>query len=252
MPPPRASASLTVMRRSRTTRAARGGGRRRGRSELVLFALGGGLLYLATVIAITLALGEGLPLLGWAGFGVASAVVLGAGTGLAVFLVRSSRAAGAEAPTRRGVPPADVRRVLVVADGRCPGAAACRALAERLEGRCAEVLVVAPALVSAVRYLDSDVDAARAAARARLAETVAGLTAAGMAARGEIGSESPLESIADALALFPADEIVVATPPTAQANWLERGVVHRARELYDIPVSHLIVQTPEPAAAPSP
>jgi GABA permease len=105
---------------------------------------------------------------------------------------------------------------------------------------------VAPTLVSATHYLDSDVDEAREEARARLAETVAAFEAAGVVARGEIGSESPLEAIADAVAIFAADEIVVATPPSGRTNWLERGVVERARELYDQPVSHLVVEAATP------
>lgn len=212
-----------------------------GSTALVLFAVGGGIAYLATVLVITLALGGELPTVAWIGFGVAALVVLGAGSGLAVFLVRSSAAAGAEPPPRRAEAGVGVHRVLVVADEGCSGETLCRKLADRLEGRPAEALVVAPALVSPLRYLDSDVDAARATARARLDETVPGLAAAGIRARGEIGSESPLEAIADALSVFPADEIVIATPPPERTNWLEQGVVERARNLYETPVSHLVV-----------
>jgi hypothetical protein len=225
--------------------------RSRGRSGLVLFALGGGVLYLTAVLSITLALGEELPVLGWVGFAVAAAVVLAAGTAFAIFLVRSSAGAGSEAPLRRAVRQPGVRRVLVIADEGCSGEALCRPIAGKLLGQEAEVLVVAPALVSAVHYLDSDVDAARAVARARLAETVESLTSAGITARGKVGSESPLEAIADALAIFAADEIVVATPPSERTNWLEQGVVARASELYEVPVSHLVVETPR-LAGPRP
>lgn len=218
----------------------RGGGKR----VLVLFAVGGGVVYLTTVLGITLALGEDLPLLGWLGFVVAATVVLAAGTGLAVFLVRASGAAGAEPPSRRAVRREGVHRVLVVADEGCSGQALCRPLVDKLPGGNAEVLVVAPALVSAVRYLDSDLDPARRAAQGRVDETIGVLAAAGVPARGEIGSESPLEAIADALAVFPADEIVVATPPPERTNWLEQDVVERARELYALPVAHLVVEAP--------
>ncbi|HUP33228.1 MAG TPA: hypothetical protein VM184_09370 [Gaiellaceae bacterium] len=218
----------------------RGGGKR----VLVLFAVGGGVVYLTTVLGITLALGEELPLLGWIGFAVAATIVLAAGTGLAVFLVRASAAAGAEPPARRRVETAGAHRVLVVADEGCSGAALCRPLVADLMGAKAEVLVVSPALVSGVRYLDSDLDPARRAAQRRLDETVGALAAAGVTARGEIGSESPLEAIADALAVFAADEIVVATPPPERTNWLEQGVVERARELYTVPVAHLVVEAP--------
>ena len=217
-----------------------------GTTELMLFAVGGGALYLATLLAVTLTWGKDLPLLGWIGFAIASLVVLAASTILALFLVRSSTGAGSEPPQRRPAGRAGVHRVLVVADEGCSGAPLCRPLAERLDGRRTEVLVVAPALLSATHYLDSDVDAGRAAAERRLVETVAGFEAAGINARGEVGSESPLEAIADALALFAADEIVVATPPPGRANWLEEGVVERARALYEQPVSHLVVE----AAAP--
>lgn len=220
-----------------------------GRVELVLFALGGAVVYLALVLGITLGLGEGLPLLGWIGFAVAAAIVLGAGTILSIFLWRASTAAGSEPP--RYVPPAEpgVHRVLVVADEGCAGAAVCDPIVERLERTRIEALVVAPALVSPVHYLDSDEDAARRAASERAAETVDALTAEGVAARGVVGSESPLEAIADAFAEFPADEIVIATPPAAQTNWLEQGVVERARERYDVPVRHLVVERLEPAPA---
>ena len=142
-----------------------------------------------------------------------------------------------------------MQSVLVVADEGCSGGALCEALSESLRGRQAEVLLVAPALVSAVRYLDSDIDGARAAAQARLAETVGALSAAGISARGQVGSESPLEAIADALAVFPADEIVVATQPSDRTNWLEQGVVERARRLYDTPVTHLVVEAASPSAS---
>jgi hypothetical protein len=217
-----------------------------GKTELMLFAIGGGLVYVVTVLAVTIGLGESLPPLGWVGFAVASLLVLLASTALGLFLVRASGAAGTEAPVRRAPRTADMHRVLVVADEGCSGAALCEPIAERLSGRPSEARVVAPATVSATHYLDSDVDSARAAARARLEQTVAAFGSRGIAARGEVGSESPLEAIADALAVFGADEIVIATPPPEQTNWLEEGVVERASELYEIPVSHVVVTTPSP------
>jgi hypothetical protein len=218
-----------------------------GRSELALFALGGAALYLVTILAITLLLGEGLPLLGWIGFAVAATIVLGAGTVLAVFLVRASTAAGAEPPALRATGAPGAHRVLVVADEGCAGAAVCGPIVERAGAERIEVLVVAPTLVSPIHYLDSDVDAERAAAEERAAETVRALRSAGVEAHGEVGSESPLEAIADALVAFAADEIVIATPSAEHTNWLEMGVVERARERYEIPVRHLVVEPVPPA-----
>jgi hypothetical protein len=201
---------------------------------LFLFALGGGVTYLSVTLAITLALGAELPPLGWIGFAIAATVTLAASTALAVFLVRSTQAAGAGLPRPR---PKNSRRLLLVADEACSGAA----LATSLEGRNADVFVVAPTLVSPIRFLDSDLDPGRASAQGRLAETVTALAERGIDARGVVGSEIPLEAIEDALAFFPADEIVVATPPSERANWLEEGVVERARSLWNLPVSHVVV-----------
>jgi hypothetical protein len=209
----------------------------------VVFAVGGGVLYLATLLVVTLTWGTDLPLLGWIGFAVAATVVLAASAILAVFLVRSSAGAGSEQPQRRASRTSGLHRVLVVADEGCSGAALCSLLAGRLVGRRAEVLVIAPALLSATHYLASDADAAREAAQARLAETVAAFEAAGISAQAAVGSESPLEAVADALAVFAADEIVIATPPPERTNWLELGMVGRARELYEQPVSHIVVDT---------
>jgi hypothetical protein len=34
---------------------------------------------------------------------------------------------------------------------------------------------------------------------------------------------------------------VFATPPDGKTEWLEDGVVERARERYDLPVTHVVV-----------
>jgi hypothetical protein len=211
--------------------------------------VGGGVLYLTTQLAIVLTLGERLPLLGWIGFAVASTIVLAASVVLAAFLVRSSGGAGSEASLERPPGQPGVHRVLLVADEGCSGESLCRPLVERLRDRPTEVLVVAPALVSGFHYLDSDVDHARKAAQVRLDETVGAFRLAGIAARGEVGSESPLEAIADELAVFAADEIVVSTPPPERTNWLEQGVVEKAQELYEQPVTHIVVETRLPVGS---
>jgi hypothetical protein len=213
-----------------------------GKGTLALIIVGGGVVYLAIVLGFTIAQGDSVPLLGWIGFAIVTAVVLVASGVLSLFLLRSSTGAGARRPSPPPEPPPGTHRVLVVVDEGCPADALCRSLTERSGGRPTEALVVAPALVSPVHYLDSDVDAAGEAARARLSETLGVFAAAGIPARGEVGSESPLEAIADELATFPADEIVIATPPAEQSNWLERGVVTKAHELYEQPVTHLVVQ----------
>lgn len=205
-------------------------------SALTGFALGGAALYLAILLATTLGLGEAVPLLGWIGFGVVVLVVGAIAGGLAVFLVRSAREAGAE-PVAHGVAAGGAKRVLLVAETGCSETALCAVLAGM------EVFVTAPALVSPIHYLDSDLDQGRAAAQQRLDALVGALTAAGVTARGVVGSESPLEAIADALAVFPADEIVIAAAEGERRNWLDLDVVERARRAHGVPVSGLTAAT---------
>ena len=112
-----------------------------------------------------------------------------------------------------------------------------------------EVLVVAPALNSRFRHWVSDVDEARDAAAERLAACLGSLRSLGLDARGAIGDSDPMQAIADALHSFPADEIVIATHPRGRSNWLERGLVGRARGRYAQPILHVVVETPQPVAA---
>ena len=77
----------------------------------------------------------------------------------------------------------------------------------------AEVRVIAPALVSRLRYWLSDDAEARRNAALRLAAGLESLCAAGIEAHGQVGDADPLLAIADALFHFDAEEIVIATQP---------------------------------------
>jgi GABA permease len=43
------------------------------------------------------------------------------------------------------------------------------------------------------------------------------------------------------LRTFGADEIVISTHPPGRSHWLEQGVVEGARERFDVPVYHVVV-----------
>jgi len=170
--------------------------------------------------------------------------------GLAVFVVLSAiailiwmRARLDEPPLRTEVAttPEDVRRILVVANETVGGDALFALIEERSEGVAEEVLVVCPALNSPLRTWVSDEDGAREAAQRRLDATLARLAAAGVEARGEVGDGDPVQAIDDALRTFGPDEIVISTHPEGRSNWLERGVVSIARERFDVPISHVVV-----------
>jgi GABA permease len=130
--------------------------------------------------------------------------------------------------------------VLVIANRTCPCPTLLDEVARRAGNAPIDVLVVAPALNSRVRHWLSDVDDAVARAHDRLELALAELRARGVSARGEVGDANPLVAIADALAHFPASAIVIATLPPGQSNWLERGLIDKARARFDVPVAHLV------------
>jgi hypothetical protein len=106
----------------------------------------------------------------------------------------------------------------------------------------AEVLVVAPALNTKTRFWLSDPDPAIERAQDVAAESEERMEEDGVDAVGQTGESDPLLAIQDALATFPADEIVLVTHPGGERNWLEDGVVSDARERFgDRPVRHLVV-----------
>jgi hypothetical protein len=50
-----------------------------------------------------------------------------------------------------------------------------------------------------------------------------------------------MQAIADALEVFPADEIIIATHPQERSHWLAHDLVFRARARFDQPVLHIVV-----------
>jgi hypothetical protein len=83
------------------------------------------------------------------------------------------------------------------------------------------VLVVAPALNSRTRFWISDPDPAIERAEEVQEETVERMDEEGIDAAGDTGESDPLLAVEDALATFPADEIVLFTHAGGARNWLE-------------------------------
>ncbi len=131
------------------------------------------------------------------------------------------------------------RKVLVIANETLAGRELMDAVKERAAG--GEVLVVAPALNSRLRHLFADVDKAREAAEGRLHESLKHLDEVGIHARGAVGDTDPVRAMGDALFEFDADEIVISTHPPGRSNWMEKGVVERARAETDVPITHVVV-----------
>jgi hypothetical protein len=135
----------------------------------------------------------------------------------------------------------DERRILVIANETVGGPELRSILRSKAEGVNERILVVSPALNSQVRMWTSDEDGARAAAQQRLDTSLARLRQEGIQASGEVGDADPLQAIEDALRTFTPDEIVISTHPEGRSHWLERNVVGAARDRFDVPITHVVV-----------
>jgi GNAT superfamily N-acetyltransferase len=133
-----------------------------------------------------------------------------------------------------------VRRVLVIANETVEAAILHDTLVE--QARATEVVIVAPALNSRVRHWTSDEDRARDSADQRLTACLAALDRAGVHVQGWVGDADPMRAIADALVLFHADEILIATHPEHRSNWLAHDLVARACGAFSLPIVHLVVE----------
>ncbi|WP_138759270.1 amino acid permease [Modestobacter altitudinis] len=86
-------------------------------------------------------------------------------------------------------------------------------------------------------------EATTEAAQARLDRTLEILRSEGRHADGALGNYKPLKALADAVAEFHPDRLVICTLPEDRSAWLRYDVVDRAREAYDIPVTHVVVES---------
>lgn len=129
------------------------------------------------------------------------------------------------------------KKILALAAEPVSGEALKRAVGQE-DAQDAEVLFVAPALNSGLRFWVSDADPAIARAQKVAEESVARLESDGVEASGDTGEPDPLLAIQDALTTFEADEIVLFRQE-GDNDWIEEGVAEEARERFGRPVREL-------------
>jgi hypothetical protein len=183
------------------------------------------------------------PALGWVGFAVASAIVVGLGAAATLVLPRMRVSA-----PRPAVAVDTHRRLLVVADASCSSTALCKEIQARLDGAVAVHLVV-PVRVSHLHFLANDEEEERRDAEQTVLVVVGLLQQRGISATGSVGSDKPLESMTDALGAFPATQVLLATPPAGESYWLERDLLAKARALTALPVTQATVASGPPRSA---
>ena len=105
-----------------------------------------------------------------------------------------------------------------------------------------EVRVVAPMLSSRLQSWVSDIDAAAGKADERMNAIVGSIGASGQpAAGGQVGDEDPLQAVADALAQFAADALILAVHAPDVANWRERRFSEKVRARFRLPVTEMLL-----------
>ena len=181
---------------------------------------------------------------------VAATKLGGRWVGLAAFIVLTlvalrwlTRSAEVEtirtAATRGGAE--DERRILAIPNETVGGETLRNCIRKRAEEYREDVLIVTPALNSPLRHWASDEDSARREAQERLERSLARLREAGIDARGEVGDANPLQALEDWVRQFGPDEIIISTHPPGISNWLESGVVDKARDRFEVPITHVVV-----------
>lgn len=119
-------------------------------------------------------------------------------------------------------------------------------LLERLQAKAAQegqhlFIVVVP-------QEDGSGDAPRRA-RARLADMLDRVRAAGLLASGMTGDPDPYTAAANALELFNVDDVLISTLPGERSGWLRAHLVERVRGISPVPVEHVVVDIAVPASA---
>jgi hypothetical protein len=119
-------------------------------------------------------------------------------------------------------------------------------LLERLQAKAAQegqhlFIVVVP-------QEDGSGDAPRRA-RARLADMLDRVHAAGLLASGMIGDPDPYTAAVNALELFRVDDVLISTLPDERSGWLRAHLIERVRGVSPVPVEHIVVDVAATVAA---
>src|SRR4051812_37291677 len=145
---------------------------------------------------------------------------------------------------RQAPPPRAKRRALVIANQTMLGRELRDELARRDTGE-VELRMVAPVLPTRAHYVASDIDGELREARERLDAALEWAAGHGFDVTGQVSDMSPQVAIEDELRTGGVDELIISTHTAQRSHWLESGLVERAREELDIPVTHVVVDLAE-------
>lgn len=146
-----------------------------------------------------------------------------------------------------------MRRLLLVANQTVGGQHLQRKVAQCMaEGPCQFYLIV-PATRDPSHSLVWTEGQCIALARRRLEEAMKRLQEMGAEVEGDVGDQSPLTAIVDALRGRQFDEIILSTLPPGISRWLAQDLPSRVKRVSSIPLTHIVSverQAPAPTRAP--
>ena len=136
------------------------------------------------------------------------------------------------------------RRILLVVDRTFSDARVVRPSVRALvERRAAHVYVVAPIFTTRLHWVTNDDGSATADAEQRLTQTLQQLYDRDIPAGGAVsGDLDILTAINDALAQFPADEIIIAVNADHERTWRESNLAEKIRSHCALPLTELLCQ----------
>jgi hypothetical protein len=134
-------------------------------------------------------------------------------------------------------PVSEDRRLLVVTGAAVADVDRLPILVRRLLDAASDVLVVTPMLPGRLQWLVSDTDRARHQADERLGAVLGQMKQLDVPASGQVGDETPLTAIDDAVREFAPNHLLIALRSSDEAGWQERGLLGQLHGRYRIPIT---------------
>jgi nucleotide-binding universal stress UspA family protein len=134
-------------------------------------------------------------------------------------------------------PQRPIKRLLFIADSAAADADDLPPSVRAIIDEAAELYVVPPTLPGRLAWLADDIDGFRHVADERLEMVLGHMHSIGASASGTPRRGSMLTVIADAVAEFQPDHILIALRSSEHANWQERTIIERIEARFDLPLT---------------
>jgi nucleotide-binding universal stress UspA family protein len=134
-------------------------------------------------------------------------------------------------------PERPIKRLLFIADSAVADADDLPPSVRAIIDDAAELYVVPPSLPGRLAWLADDIDGFRQVADERLDVVLGHMRSIGASASGTPRRGSMLSVVADAVAEFEPDHILIALRSSEHANWQERRIIERIEARFDLPVT---------------